>query len=247
MTKSHEGRVAILTGGAGGLGRYFARALAAAGADVAIADIQDASDAVADIEAAGQRGYSEICDLADAGQVTGFAQRVLEKFGKVDILINNAAFMPLIPFDELTVEQLRKFMAINVEASLLLAQAVVPSMRQQGYGRIVQIASSTIGTPMPRFAPYVTSKMAGVGLVRGMAAELANDGILVNALAPGLTATPESRAHIPQAQFDAVAGLQLINRTEEPQDLCGALLFLTSEQCGFVVGQTINCDGGVNF
>ena len=247
MAKTHEGRVAILTGGAGGLGRYFARALAAAGADVAIADIQDASDAVKDIEAAGQRGYSEICDLSDGEQVTGFAQRVMEKLGKVDILVNNAAYMPLTPYEDFSVEVLRKFMAVNVEASLLLAKTVVPGMREHQYGRIVQIASSTIGTPMPKFGPYVTSKMAGVGLVRALAAELANDGILVNALAPGLTATEESRAHIPAAQFDAVASMQLINETEEPQDLCGALLFLTSEQCGFVIGQTINCDGGVNF
>jgi len=247
MSKSHEGRVAILTGGAGGLGRYFARALANAGADVAIADLADASEAVADIEAAGRRGYSEVCDLSNPDQVSAFAQRVLERFGKVDILVNNAAYMPLVPWPDLTLEHFRKFEAVNVEASLLLAQAVTPGMVERGYGRIVQIASSTVGTPQPNFLGYVTTKMAGIGLVRALAAEFGDKGILVNALAPGLTRTPSSEANIPAWLFDKVRDQQIIKRTEEPEDLCGPLLYLTSEQCGFVTGQTINCDGGVNF
>ena len=101
MTKSHEGRVAILTGGAGGLGRHFTRALAEAGCDVAIADIADASEAVADVEAAGRRGYSEICDLSVADAVRSFAANVLAEFGRVDILVNNAAYLPLIASEDL--------------------------------------------------------------------------------------------------------------------------------------------------
>ena len=161
MTESHEGRVVILTGGAGGLGRHFTRALAEAGCDVAIADIADAAAAVADVESVGRRGYSEICDLADSSAVTKFAANVLDRFGRVDILVNNAAYLPLIDYEDLTIEQFRRFEAVNVEASLLLAQAVSPGMKERGYGRIVQIASSTLGTPMPGFLAYITTKAAG--------------------------------------------------------------------------------------
>ena len=247
MAKSHDGRVAILTGGAGGLGRHFTRALAEAGCDVAIADIVDASGAVADVEAAGRRGYSEICDLSDAHAVRSFAQNVLDRFRRVDILVNNAAHLPLIPYEDLEIEQFRKYEAVNVEASLLLAQAVTPGMKERGYGRIVQIASSTLGTPMPGFLAYITTKAAGVGLVRALAAELGQYGITANALSPGLTRSAEAERNIPGEHFDAVRRQQLIKRTEEPEDLCGALLYLTSENIGFVTGQTINCDGGMNF
>lgn len=245
--EGHRGRVAVITGAAGGLGRVFANALAAEGADVAIADIQDASHVAAEIEAKGQRGYSEICDLSEPEQVERFIANVLAKFGRVDILINNAAYMPVTPLAELTVEKLRLFERINVEAPFILIKGFAQGMRERQYGRIVNIISSTTGTPMPGFTCYTTTKLALTGLTRSMAAELSNDGIRVNGLSPGLTRTVESEKNLPPELFEAVKGIQIIKQTEEPQDLVGAMLFLTSEQCGFVSGQVINCDGGVNF
>ncbi len=241
---THKDRVAIITGAAGGLGSHFARSLAQAGCDIAIADIAPADHVVELVEAEGRRAFSEICDLSDGDQVVGFAKKVLSHFGKCDILVNNAAYMPVIPFADLTIEQFRKFEAINVEASFLLAQTLAPSMIEQGYGRIVQITSSSVGSPNVGFLPYISTKMGGIGLVRGLANELGVHGILVNGLSPGLTATTESLKNLPPELFEAVKGRQSLKRTELPEDLCGALLFLTSEQCGFVTGQNIHCDGG---
>ena len=244
----HQGKIAVITGAAGALGREFALALASRGCDIAIADIQDASGVIAEIRATGQRAYSEIVDLSDAEQVSQFADNVLNEFGQVDILVNNAAFMPVIPLAELDLATFRKFEAINVEAAFILGKIFGMGMAERGYGRIVQIASSTTGTAMPGFSAYVTTKMAGIGLTRALAAEFSSSGVRVNALSPGLTRTPESAKNLPPQLFDNVKNnLQLIKQTEEPQDLTGALLFLTSEECGFVTGQTINCDGGVNF
>ncbi len=247
MSLSHEGRVAVITGAAGSLGREFALALAAQGCDIAIADIAPADSVVDEIQGLGRQAMSAVCDLAEADQVTSFAEQVLEKFGRCDILINNAAFMPVTPFQDIDLALFRKFEAINVEASLLLTQLLSPSMVENGYGRIVQVASSTTGTPMPGFLAYITTKMAGIGMVRALAAEFGDKNIVVNALSPGLTLTPESEKNLPPELFESVKGLQLVKRTEVPSDLVGAMLFLTSESCTFITGQNICCDGGVQF
>ena len=180
MSKTHAGRVAVITGAAGALGREFALALASQGCDVAIADIAAADAVVAEIEALGQRGYSEQCDLSNAKQIEGFTENVLAKFGRCDIVVNNAAYMPVVPFDQLDLNMLKRFEAINIEAAFLLAKLLTPSMVENNYGRIVQIASSTTGTPMPGFLAYVTTKMAGIGLTRALAAEFGDCGIRIS-------------------------------------------------------------------
>lgn len=247
MPSTHQGRVAVLTGASGALGYHFACRLARQGCHLALADLTLPEETVAAVRELGAEVYAEAFDLADADALRGFADRVLKRFGHCDILINNAAFMPLVPFAELTLETFRRFEAVNVEAPLLLAQFFAPSMARRGYGRIVQIASSTVGNPMPHFAAYITTKMAGIGLVRALAAELGPQGITVNAISPGLTRTAASEKNLPPALFDAVRDQQLIKRNGVPEDLCGLLAFITSEDAGFITGQVLNADGGTVF
>lgn len=247
MRNSHQDRVAVITGAAGALGQHFAVHLAAAGCHLALADLALPEEAITAVRALGREVYAEAFDLAEAEAVRGFAANVLKHFGRCDILVNNAAYMPLVPFAELSLETFRRFEAVNVEASLLLAQAFAPDMASRGYGRIVQIASSTVGNPMPNFTAYITTKMAGIGLVRALAAELGPQGITVNAISPGLTRTAASEKNLPAALFEAVCQQQLIKRNGVPEDLCGLLAFVTSEDAAFITGQVLNADGGTVF
>jgi NAD(P)-dependent dehydrogenase (short-subunit alcohol dehydrogenase family) len=247
MSDSHQNRIALITGGASGIGRAFALRLAQEGCDIAIADLRPDETLDQEIRALGRQAWSARCDLADEADVRGFAAAALERYGRIDILVNNAAYIPLNPLEQLTLAEFRKVMAVNVEASLLLAQALVPGMRERGQGRIVNIISSTTNTPMPAFLSYTTSKMAAMGLTRALAAELGGSGITVNGISPGLTRTEAAARELPEALFAAVRERQLIKRTEVPADLVGALAFLTSADASFITGQVLNVDGGVVF
>jgi NAD(P)-dependent dehydrogenase (short-subunit alcohol dehydrogenase family) len=247
-----DGRVAILTGGAKGIGRHYARALAAEGARLMIADIADGKEIAAAIARAHGANSVESCiaDVSDEAAVEALVGRTMERFGKVDILINNAAlFAPLAETKctEIDVGLWDRVMAINLRGPFLLVKHVVPHMSAQGYGKIINIGSGTAYRGIPWMLHYVTSKGGIMAMSRALARELGEHGIRVNTLAPGFTMSEtiiaENPGHVETARSRAVAA-RALKRDEHPQDLLGALVFLASADSDFITGQTIAVDGG---
>jgi NAD(P)-dependent dehydrogenase (short-subunit alcohol dehydrogenase family) len=239
-----SGKIAVVTGGASGIGQAFARRLAEDGADVAIADLKSADETCAIVEAAGQRVFSATCDVTQPAQITRFAAGVAEKLGTASILINNVGIYPLKPFDDLTFEDWRQLMSVNVDSSFLFAKAFVPGMKRQGAGRIVNMSSTVTWLLIEHFVHYITSKAALIGFTRALANELGAHGITVNAIAPSLVRVPATEASPLAAAFDETPALQAIKRLQVPQDLVGTLSFLVSEDAAFLTGQTLVVDGG---
>lgn len=238
----HAGRVAVVTGGAAGIGQAFVERLAREGMRVVIADLADASDTVARAEAAGGEVLAVRCDIASEEGVAALAEASRERFGPADVLVHNAGIYPLVDFAEMTFADWRRVLAVNLDSAFLLCDAFLPGMRARGWGRVVCLSSTAFHAGMGGMVHYVASKGGIIGLVRALAAEVGGDGVTVNAIAPSLVRT-KGTTDDPRA-FDAVAASQAIARTQVPGDLTGALSFLVSEDAAFVTGQTLVVDGG---
>lgn len=245
MSGRLDGRFAVISGAASGLGRAYARRLAGEGAAVLIADLADARETVALIEAAGGKAWTHACDITDPASVRGFAAAVNARYERCDILVNNAGIYPVVSFEETTFETWRRVMAVNLDGMFLMCQAFLPGMRARGYGRVVNITTTIPWLAVPDFSAYCASKMGVIGLTRALASEYGVHGITVNAAAPSLVRTGTTEAG-PQAQmFDAVAQAQAIKRTQEPEDMVGTIAFLCSDDAAFMTGQTLIADGGL--
>jgi NAD(P)-dependent dehydrogenase (short-subunit alcohol dehydrogenase family) len=236
--------VAAVTGAAGGIGRAFAVRLAAEGAAVAVIDRADGSETVADIAQLGGTGAAFTVDLTDPDDIAAVVAPIADRLGPVDILVNNAGIYPQMALEDVELAELRRVFAINVEAVLLTVQAFAPGMKEAGWGRIVNVSSNSIGMHVPDMAHYLASKMAVIGLTRGIATDLGPFGITANAIAPSAVRTPGT-ALIDEGGFAAIAQMQTVKRTMVPEDLAGALAFLASEDAAFVTGQTLFVDGGL--
>jgi NAD(P)-dependent dehydrogenase (short-subunit alcohol dehydrogenase family) len=246
------GRSAIVTGGAKGIGRHYSLALAAEGAEVMIADLADGTALAEEIASRHGRNAtsSMICDVSDEAAVQALVARTMERFGKIDILVNNAAlFAPLKEqeFTGIDVALWDRVMAVNVRGPFLMAKHVVPHMRARGYGKIINIGSGSVFRGIPQMLHYVTSKGAVTAFTRSLSRAVGGDGICVNTLAPGFTLSDtvieDNPDHVESSRAPALAR-RALKRDGYPQDLLGALVFLASADSDFITGQTIAVDGG---
>lgn len=249
IARTLQGKVGIVTGAAQGIGAKYAEALAAEGASVVLADIIDAQGAAQSIIDQGGQALAVKCDVTDPVAVKEMAAAALARFGRIDILVNNAALFGKVTrkaFDQIESAEWDRMMAVNVRGSFECVKAVAPAMRNQKYGKIVNIASGTVFKGAPMLLHYVASKGAIVAMSRSLARELGEDGIRVNTLAPGLTMSENVLAN-PDWNGTAAAGTvasRAIKREATPEDLCGTLVYLCSPASDFVTGQVLVVDGG---
>lgn len=245
------GKTAIVTGGAKGIGRHYSMALAAQGARVMIADIADGKEGAAEIAAAhgADSATSFVTDVSDESSVKALAAETMARFGKIDILINNAAvYSTLKPrsYEEWDIETWDKVMAVNVRGPYLMVRHVAPHMIKAGSGKIINIASGTLYKGVPRMLPYVVSKGAMLAFTRSLSRELGAHNIAVNTLSPGFILSDtglENSQHVEEERIP-VRNSRAFKRDAYPEDLLGALIFLCSSDSDFVTGQSLVVDGG---
>jgi NAD(P)-dependent dehydrogenase (short-subunit alcohol dehydrogenase family) len=243
-----DGKVAVVTGAAQGIGRAIADGLAAEGARIVVVDLQRAEEAAG----AYPDGVGLTADVASEADVERVVSVARERCGSIDVLVNNAglyASLAMRPFTEIPLEEWRQVMDVNVASMFLTCRAVVPVMREQGGGKIVNISSGTPFRGVPFLLHYVTSKGAIVALTRALAKELGRDGIHVNCVAPGFTMSEGVQAHpeVVDALRDVSVAARTIQRDQVPEDVAGAVVFLCTPEADFVTGQTMVIDGGQFF
>ena len=245
------GKVALVTGGAKGIGRHYSRALAEQGARVMIADIEDGSDLAKDIAQAhgANSAASALCDVSDETAVAALVKQTLERFGQIDILVNNAAlYAKLSPrnFDEWDQATWDKVMAVNLRGPWLMVKYVAPHMQARRSGKIINIASGAAYKGVPRMLPYVCSKGAMLAFSRALSRELGDYGIAVNSLSPGYILSDTGLENITHVEEERVPvrNSRAFKRDAYPEDLVGTLIFLASSDSDFVTGQSIVVDGG---
>jgi 3-oxoacyl-[acyl-carrier protein] reductase len=239
LSRTHEGRVALVTGAGQGIGQAIALALAERGAQVIATDLTPPHETAGKI---GPTAHALQLDVTQEEQWRSAAAKIRD-VGEVDIVVNNAGYFPNRSIDELDLATWRKTFATNLDSHFLSAKYFLPTMRKKKWGRFVGISSNMVGLAIPGMSHYIATKMGIIGFMRGLANDVASDGITANAVLPGLTNTG---ATAPQSedQKRATWELQAIKRMEEPEDVTGAVLFLTSDDAAFITGQAIVVDGG---
>jgi len=244
-----QGRAVIITGGGKGIGKIYVREFARAGARVLAADIDGAAaEAVAkEIRGVDGEAVGIATDISDADSTLAMADAARKHFGGIDVLVNNASLMSALPrrsWLEIPVEEWDRVMAVNLRGMFLCCRAVFPAMRERGRGKIVNISSSLVWGGIPNRLHYTTSKAGVIGFTRALAREVGEFGITVNAVTPGLTLSDTQVASSSNNYLATVAEGRALGRPQVPDDLVGAVMFLSCAASDFMTGQTINVDGG---
>lgn len=241
------GQVAIVTGGARAIGREICETLARHGAAVVSLDLSDSADTVSAVQTAGGTATGLLCDVTDPDRVDAAVADVLDRHGRIDVLVNNAGLFSTVerrPFWEIEPDEWDMMMRVNVRSVFLVSRAASAPMREAGSGRIVNIASNVFSFGMPNFMHYVASKGAVVGMTRTMARELGPFGIAVNAVSPGLVTTEVTEQTVPAEYREQVAQGQCLKQPLAPNDIAEAVAYLASPQARLVTGQTLMVNGG---
>jgi len=244
-----EGRVAIVTGAARGIGRAYALGLAAEGAAVVVADLAPGEAVAGEVEEAGGIAAAMHVDVSDPASSARLAADAVARFGRIDILVNNAAYFRYVvkhPLDEIPIAEWDRAFAVNVRGTWLTTCAVLPTMRAQGEGRVINVSSMTVWKGTPNFAHYVASKAAIVGLTRAMATELGAHNITVNTVVPDFTPHDIENQADPAIDARNVAD-RVIKRTQRPEDMVGAVVFLAGPGAAFITGQSLLVNGGSRY
>jgi len=240
-----NGRVAVVSGAAGGIGRAAAIRLAAEGAKIEVLDIKDASAVVEEIRSAGAEAFAHLCDVTNEKQIAAAVQAMDKRHGLVDILVNNAGLLSgRTPWHQLTYEEMNRFVQVNYLGYFNVSKAVYPLIKKSKCGRIINVASRTYFLANPGQMAYVAAKGAVMGMTRVMAKELGEEGITVNAVAPGMLATPGTEAHSNEEAFNRVMMNQAIKKRVTPEHFAALIAFIASDDAEMITGQMILCDGG---
>lgn len=255
MIQGLKDKVVIVTGGGHGIGKAYCLGFAEAGSRVVVADIDKSAAEQVSARAASAAQAPALgiyVDVSDEKATQAMAAATLERFGRIDVLVNNAAIFATIPMNRgrietITPEEWDRLMAVNLKGLFYCCRAVLPSMRAQKSGKIINIASGTVFNGSPGRIHYVASKAGTIGFTRTLAREVGEDNIQVNVLAPGNTLSEENPSEEMLRFRQASIGSRALKRIQVPQDVVGAMLFLASPLSDFITGQTINVDGGISF